>query len=586
MRASSRRPRAAGWCGASAGRIARLGAALVTVGLAARVSAQSPGQEVACDGQLITAVRITAEPPYAGRQGRWWQTPARLANAIHSTTRPAVVKRFLLLDEGDQCTERKRAESERILRAQPFIAQARVATESDGHGGVILVVDTRDELTPVLNVRASGGSPYLDAVTLGDGNVLGSGTYAAATWGDGIFRDRYAAHITDYQFLGRPYMLDAFGERGDAGISSWSIEAAHRYLTDLQRIAWRVSAGDRNELFDFQRGVLDPVRVGITRQYFDVGSIVRIGPPGQLGLVGLSLTGESDEAGLPPVPDTGVDYSALLPQFHRRSNTRVNVLWGLRNLDYLPVERFDALSAEQDMPAGFQFGAQVGRSVRGFGATDDDILVAGDLYAGVGNSHTFATLQASGEGRQNLNDKDWDGVIGSAKLTVYDRIRPQHTFVTSLSWGGGWKSPVPLQLRLGEPDVGVRGYGASHDAGARRAVARLEDRWYLGSMRQQADLGLAFFADAGRVWAGDAPFGVTTPVRVGAGLSLLAAVPAGSKRTWRVDVAFPLSPDGQAKWEVRVTSVNVLQLGIGHHEPRDIRRSREIAVPSSVYEWP
>src|SRR5690348_9899614 len=487
VRASHIRPCAAGRM--SAGHIARLGAALAIAGCAGRLAAQSPGRAASCDGQVITAVHITTEPPYAGRQGRWWQTPARLANAIHTTTRQSVVRRFLLLSEGDRCTERKRAESERILRAQPFIAQAHVTTEPDGHGGVVLVVDTRDELSPVLDLRASGDSPYLDGVTLGDGNVLGSGTYAAAAWGDGVFRDRYAVHVTDYQFLGRPYMLDVLGERGDAGISSWSIEAAHRYLTDLQRIAWRVNGGDRNELFDFQRGALDPVRVGITRQYFDVGGVVRIGPPGQLGLLGLSLTGESDEAGLPPVPDTGVDYGTLLPQFHRRSNTRVNVLWGVRNLAYLPVERFDALSAEQDMPTGFQFGAQLGRSIRRFGATDDDILVAGDLYAGFGTPRAFATLQASGEGQQNHDDKDWDGVIGSALVTVYDRIQPRHTLVTSLAWGGGWKSPVPMQLRLGEPDVGVRSYSASHDAGARRAVARLEERWYFGSMRRQGALG-------------------------------------------------------------------------------------------------
>ena len=563
------------------------GAALLTIlGAARGAAAQEAGTPGPCRGQTISDVRVTAEPPYTGRQGRWWETPARLANAIHTTTKPSIIRRFLLLDKGDVCTERKRAESERILRAQPFLAQAHVTTEADGHGGVILVVETRDELSPVFDVRASGASPYLDGVTLGDGNMLGGATYAAAAWGDGVFRDRYAARIIDYQFLGRPYVLDMFGERGDAGISSWSIEASHRFLTDLQRIAWRVSAGNRSELFDFQRGNLDPVRVGITRQFYDVGGVVRIGLPGRLSLFGLSFSGESDEAGRPPVPDTGVRYDAFLPQFRRRKNARVNALWGVRNLYYLPVERFDALSAEEDMPVGFQLGAQLGRSLQVLGSTDDDILVAADVYAGFGTARAFAMLEASGEGRQNHDQNDWDGIIGSARLTMYDRIQRKHTLMARMEWSGGWKSPVPLQLRLGEPDVGVRGYGASHDAGARRAVMRLEDRWYLGSMRQQADVGVAFFADAGRLWAGDSPFGVNTPIKVGAGFSLLAAVPAGSRRTWRVDVGFPLSPDGRAKWEVRVSTVNVFQFGLGGHEPRDIRRSREVSVPSSVYDWP
>ena len=104
-------------------------------------------------------MHITTEPPYAGRQGRWWQTPARLANAIHTTTRQSVVRRFLLLSEGDRCTERKRAESERILRAQPFIAQAHVTTEPDEHGGIMLIIDTRDERNAVF--AADDWKPFL-----------------------------------------------------------------------------------------------------------------------------------------------------------------------------------------------------------------------------------------------------------------------------------------------------------------------------------------------------------------------------------------------------------------------------------------
>lgn len=559
--------------------------ALVVLAVAGPAGAQEEGVPVACAGQTISKIEIVPVPPYAGsEEGPWWKTPVRLANDIHVTTLPSVIHRFLIVHQGEPCVERERTESERILRAQPFIAQAEITARADGKGGVILHVQTRDELTPVLGAHASSDSPYLSGVKLGDGNLLGSGMYAAAEWREGRLRDEYAARVTDYQFLGRPYMLNLFGERGDAGTSSWSIEASHRFLTDLQRIAWRMNAGHRNDRFGFLRGPLEPANVNIDRQFFDVGGVVRVGLPGRLSLFGISFSGERDEAGLPAVPDSGVDYSALLPRFGRRKNARINAIWGVRNVYYRPVHRFDALSAEQDMQAGFQLSMLLGRSLPVLGSEDDDILVAADMYAGFGTDRAFAVLEARGEGRQNYDDDEWDGIIGSAHLTTYQRVQQNHTLVASVDWGGGWKSRVPLQLRLGDPDVGVRGYTRSRDAGARRLVARLEDRWFLGNVRQQADVGLAVFADAGRLWAGDAPFGVNTPIKLGAGISLLAAVPAGSKRTWRVDLAFPISPDGRARWEVRLSSLDVTR--IFRRESRDIRRSREIAVPSNVYEWP
>jgi hypothetical protein len=569
----------------SAARCALVLVLLLAGVLARAAAAQEAGEDVACTGQTISEIHVLAQPPYAGsEEGPWWKTPVRLANAIHITTEPSVVRRFLIVHEGEPCIERERAESERILRAQPFIAQAHIATESDGKGGVILEVETRDELTPVLNVRASGDSPFLNGVKLGDGNILGGGMYLAGEWRAGRLRDGYSAHLIDYQFLGRPYMLELFGQRGDAGTGSWSVEASHRFLTDLQRVAWRVNAGHRRDMFGFLRGSFDPVNVLIDRQYYDIGGVVRVGMPGRLSLFGISFSGERDEAGLPPLPDSGVNYGALLPQFGRRKNARVNAIWGVRNVYYRPVQHFDALTAEQDMRVGFQLGMLLGRSLPVLGSEDDDILVATDMYAGFGTEQSFAVLEARAEGRQNYDANEWDGIIGSAHLTVYNRIHQNHTLVASMDWGGGWKSRVPLQLRLGDPDVGVRGYTRSRAAGARRVVARLEDRWFLGGWRDQADVGLALFADAGRVWAGDAPFGVNTPTKFGAGVSLLAAVPAGSKRTWRLDLAFPLSPDGRARWEVRVSVLDVNR--IFRRESRDVRRSREIAVPSSVYEWP
>ena len=110
-----------------------------------------------------------------------------------------------------------------------------------------------------------------------------------------------------------------------------------------------------------------------------------------------------------------------------------------------------------------------------------------------------------------------------------------------------------------------------------------EHRWYVGQLGRRADVGVGLFGDAGRVWKGDAPYGVDTPVRYAAGVSLLAAVPPRSKRTWRLDLAVPMRGDPNSKWEVRISH---LVAGRDWREPGDASRSRERSVPASVFTWP
>src|SRR5690348_3911516 len=60
----------------------------------------------------------------------------------HVITRPDIVRGFLLMKVGDGCNELRRTESERILRALPFIADATVDVLPNGRGGVDLSVTT------------------------------------------------------------------------------------------------------------------------------------------------------------------------------------------------------------------------------------------------------------------------------------------------------------------------------------------------------------------------------------------------------------------------------------------------------------
>jgi len=566
-------------------RIVAPAALLLSAALATRAHAQA-GNAVKCEGQIISDIQVQTRPPYYPRHGKWWESPIGILSSIHSNTKPDVVRRFLIVDTGQPCDDRRRSESERLLRAQPFIASASVNAYDDGNGGVIIVAQTTDELTTIISGGTSPDPPYLASITLGDGNVKGDAKYATAHWAHGKYRDYFGANYTDYQFLGRPWHLDLQGLRGDAGISNWLVGAEHPFLTDEQRFAWRGVALDHQDIYSFRRSNDTSAVIDFSRKFFDVGGVVRLGQPGRLSLFGMSISSEDDTPALPPEPTPGVPYDSLMNILGRHKNARLNLLWGIRSIDFVRVERFDALTAAQDMQSGFQLSTLLGRSLQVLGSTDDDIFLASNVYAGAGNKRTFAYLQATMEGRNNYATSQWDGIIGSARITMYQRLMGSHTLVGSVDWAGIWNQRVPVQLPLGELDGGVRGYHASPDAGNIRMVARLEDRWYLGKIRDQADVGMAAFGDAGRVWQGDAPlgYGVTTPLKFGAGLGLLVAVPPGSKVTYRLDIARALSPDLRARWQFRVSFLNSDRFL--YREPRDVRSGRELVTPNSVFTWP
>jgi hypothetical protein len=541
-----------------------------------------------CDGLVVSDVTVDAQPPDLSGFTRRWRA-LEFVNDLHVTSDPDMIRRFLILKVGDRCTELRRAESERILRAQPFLADATVLAVPDGVDGVRLQVITIDEFSVIGAISATGSSPFVKRLKAGDGNFLGEGVHVSAEWADGVYyRDRFGGRFTDYQLFGRPYQVTLEGARETLG-DRWASEASHPFLTDLQRAAWRVSGGESRGYFGFLQEHAPTTSLEYRRSYADIGGVIRIGEPGRLSLFGASLSRERELPGTLPVfvTDSGLyaDPSpTLIGRYAGNRTARINALWGVRNVHFVRVTGFDALRATQDLRRGFQLGVLAGRSLSVLGSSDDDIFVAADLYAGWADQNSFIGLQFLGEGRQNYDENHWDGILGSGRAASYVKFSSAHTLITSFEYSGGWVHRTPFQLRLGDDDGGVRGYGDSRVGGNQRGVVRVEERWSWRTMGRMADIGWALFGDAGKMWAGDVPFGVDTPIRYGVGVGFLAALPARSRRLWRLDFAVPLTADAHAGWEVRLTSSDLTRMF--WREPGDVARSRERFVPSSIFNWP
>src|SRR5688500_7373167 len=177
----------------------------------------------------------------------------------HTPTAPSIIRNFVLLQRGERCDPLRRAESERILRAMPFISDASITAYQDGTAGVRLEVVTVDEPAYIGNIGVSSASPYLSRITLGNSNFVGQAFSVAAHWSDGgFYRDHVAFGYIDYQIASRPVQLELRAARRSIG-DDGGIEISHPFLTDFQRAAWRVSWGRSNDFASFRRPSINPL---------------------------------------------------------------------------------------------------------------------------------------------------------------------------------------------------------------------------------------------------------------------------------------------------------------------------------------
>ena len=77
----------------------------------------SPRDSVTCDGQPVSDIEIAPSPPSFGPAAGIWRFLQNVAGRQHPATQPRVIESYLSLEVGKPCTEVRRRESERVLRA-------------------------------------------------------------------------------------------------------------------------------------------------------------------------------------------------------------------------------------------------------------------------------------------------------------------------------------------------------------------------------------------------------------------------------------------------------------------------------------
>ena len=561
------------------------------IGLIGCFAAHAPAmaQGAGCDGARIVGIDIVpGRPPFSGA-ARKWRIAAHAIGLHHATTRGEVLRAFLQLRVGGVCTELARAESERVLRALPFIADASVRAVPAGDGRVRIEVATVDEVPVLVAGGIQHGSPA--TLALGNEDLGGEGVrlYAGVERGF-AYRNGGFINLSKYEIFGAPLVAALDAEQGRIDRSG-QVSLALPFLSNMQRGSWQANVRSADEFPTVSRAGVNDLALEMRSLRWSASGTVRSHLGSTVTLAGATVIGaRTRPASMAAfVTDSGL-VSVADPLVTRRyqplSSVRVGALGAVRRIGYRRVTGYDALFGAQDVLTGAQLGLLAAPGIGGGAlASRGDLLSGATFYAGRAGARWFAAAEVESEARRDFATHDWSSLITSGRAAVYGKPGEPWLVKLESEYSSVARSLVPAVLSISEPFAGVRGFAGARLAGTEREVGRAEVRWAHRDVFGRGDLGVALFTDAGVLHGGDVPYGQTASVQ-SAGLSLLAAFPSRSKRVYRLDVALPVrrGPARGAGIEVRFSSDN--PTAQFWREPADVSAARLAPVPSTLFAWP
>ncbi len=565
------------------------------------------GAEQVCEGPVVARIFVenhtiySPVPDTAGSAGwtrRFTDWLRSMANRAHRRTARGFIEGELLFEAGDCFDPLLLEESERILRALPFISESDVYAVQVNEREVHVVVDTRDEWTLKLGGRVEFDQRLrITQLSFTEENLMGTGTLLGAYLIEEDERRDVGLQLRALRLARTRLDTRIGGGRTRTGDFLYE-SLTYPFVGEVGKWAFGESYSRREDLFRYAGpdGVeFTHVNLPIQTRRAVAALARRFGKPGNLTIVGTALSWEDISfdgfpGGVTVV--SGFDFSdsdtadattvaALRPHVNGRRAWRLNLLAGRRNIGFVTREGLDALRGEQDVRVGTQalatFATTVGTPSWAPGDSSHELRGTVSLFGGAAGNHWIVNSELTFEAARLLHGSTrgtaFRDIFGEAAAYLYWQPPSalRHTLVLGLTGVGGWSSSLPFQLTLGGP-YAVRGYGREDFPAARSLIAHLENRITLGSPFDLFDLGVTVFVDAGAGWAGTVPFGTDSGLRAGAGAGLRLGFPSGAKQVVRVDLAAPLAEGGFRDLQFRI-GYDVVSLLTGFPN-RQARRSR------------
>ena len=454
----------------------------------------------------------------------------RAANRVHMKTFDPVIERELLFAVGEGYNAALIEETERNLRALPFIRRAEVSATINKAGTVDVIVRTYDSWTleVVASFKRAGGTTNIKA-GLAEHNILGLGKSGSAVYSrDGSAESKSFAY-KDVQFLRYKRLQYSMVALTAPGSQNFSISLNRPFYASIARKA----AGGTISYGSTAIGAGVSRRVGEAGANYGIAITTSTARTRRVN-VGL-LTRRSQSNGL--VPD--------LEQL-----TFLKLGADLQELDFLMVRRIQNFTQDEDINLGLGVFPTVAWAPRvsALGTTQAQIIPKIEVSKGFTWSNQLLLLK-SGYSSKYVNGGNGN-TIASFDAAFFLRALRFQTLAFHTALDLGWQLDSINQLAFGEIN-GLRGYGLSEFTGSRRFLFNIEDRIYVwDDLFSLIDIGTVVFYDSGYVWPASSRIKLgDLKNSVGVGLRV-APSRSGSNSPVRIDMAFPLSR--RSNWSLSI----------------------------------
>lgn len=498
-----------------------------------------PDEVLEKEGARIGEIHINALDVFDETNPHEHHKAFHLVNRLHRTTRDYVIAEQLLIKPGDPYSPRLLRESERLLRQNRYLYDAKIRPVRYADGRVDLEVDTQDVWT--LNVGGGfgrSGGVNSTHFLLQDTNVLGLGKSLTLQRESSVDRTTTLFRYDDHAVLGSHVKLGlSYSANSDGHLRRLDVEQPFYSLDTRRSAGLTASSEDRvdslytlghiTDRFRHQQDLLE-VRGGLSQGLVD----------GWTRRWSAGFTFLRDRFS----PGVGIEAPTLLPADHTLSYPWI----GFESVEdqYEEAHNVNRLHRTEDFYLGTHYQARLGYSSSLFGADREGLVFEGSA----GEGFRFRDRQTL------LFSSDFTGLWGNGGLTntrvggsfqYYWRDFGEELFYASISGDIARNLDPENQLLLGG-DNGLRGYPLRYQSGDGRLLLTLEQRFYTNLYPFRLfHVGAAAFFDAGRIWEGDsspevAELGWLRDVGVGLRLS---SSRTGLGTVVHLDLAFPLDGD-------------------------------------------
>lgn len=421
---------------------------------------------------------------------------ARLADALHVRTRPWVIRRTLLFDQGARYDSAKAVESGRALRALGVFRDVALDTvRVDGRFGVRVTTADGWSTRPQVGFSTAGGSTSWQAGVV-EKNLLGTANQVFALYDKTPDRSEWELLLVSPALLWRRATLNAgWLDLSDGQAGFWAYGVPFYETAAPAALVTSGEAGTTRVLL-FRDGALsDSVERRALRFRLDGGVALRAGDVAYTRLRFFAQVRREAFSGYgAPAAADSTTVAAGLALELGRSRFRV-----ARSLD-----QYDR-NEDVDVSSRLWLGAWAAPRAFGYGAGRSGVGPELQAQWGTGWRDGFAWLRMNADGLLRAGGLDSGRV--EAAMTVASQRLPRQTLVLHAEGGAARRVAPGTDFDLWLSQDGPRGFGAHAFTGDRRWWVVGEDRFLVASdFFGLVGVGLAPFAEWGGAWyAGERP---------------------------------------------------------------------------------